>query len=485
MSIFFDEYPEFILKDTRKDRKVSTVNAESLSHRHEISLPSRIVKGQTILDLGSCIGATGQWCLSSGALHYTGVEAQLSMIEKSNDILSRYWKPTQFSIVKNNIIDFLEECVKQQKKYDVVVMVGVVYAFLDMYNLLKLASQVCNNYIIIDCLYAANVLPTEPVISITHNQYINSDYSNKSYCGLGSRITPAGLRLLMESLNFKDESGLLHPHPLSDKSIHDTYNTLVKFNNLQLPNRYMIRFIKSNIPAIKSVSDIVISEDSDHLMDMPDSPTFLTQTPTWTFDESVADRFQSEAINHIPDYEKVIDLCISYTEKIYNNKNIRIIDVGSALGHTLEKFVAKGYNNIHGVDNSQNMIDRSKFSNKIFKSDDLPAGPWNVILANWTLHFIKHEYEYLQNVYNNLEPGGIFILTNKMEHNLFTEELYHDFKKINGISDQEILNKKQSLIGILNTKPTSWYFENLKKIGFINIELINANLMFHTIYASK
>ena len=34
----------------------------------------------------------------------------------------------------------------------------------------------------------------------------------------------------------------------------------------------------------------------------------------WKFDESVAERFQHEAQSHIPDYDRVIDLCLNYAE---------------------------------------------------------------------------------------------------------------------------------------------------------------------------
>jgi tRNA (cmo5U34)-methyltransferase len=131
------------------------------------------------------------------------------------------------------------------------------------------------------------------------------------------------------------------------------------------------------------------------------------------------------------------------------------------------------------------MIDQSKFKDRIFYDDQLPVGPWDVILANWTLHFIKNQYEYLEKIYNELVPGGLFILTNKMEHNTNTEDLYHDFKRLNGVTEEEIIEKKQSLVGVLNTKPLDWYFERMAQIGFINIELINSNLMFHTIVARK
>ena len=64
---------------------------------------------------------------------------------------------------------------------------------------------------------------------------------------------------------------------------------------------------------------------------------------SWQFDKTVASRFQKEAINHIPDYQRVIDLSIQVAEK-YISKNDLIIDVGSALGHTINEFIKFGFN---------------------------------------------------------------------------------------------------------------------------------------------
>jgi hypothetical protein len=84
-----------------------------------------------------------------------------------------------------------------------------------------------------------------------------------------------------------------------------------------------------------------------------------------------------------------------------------------------------------------------------------------------------------------MEPGGVFILSDKMSHTQETENLYYNFKRLKGVSDTEIQIKKQQLVGVLVTKPITWYLETLKEIGFTNIQIINSSLMFATIYARK
>ena len=58
---------------------------------------------------------------------------------------------------------------------------------------------------------------------------------------------------------------------------------------------------------------------------------------TWTFDDSVAVRFQHEAESHIPSYHTVIEKCINFAIKNLQKTDL-IIDVGSALGFTIKKF---------------------------------------------------------------------------------------------------------------------------------------------------
>ena len=211
----------------------------------------------------------------------------------------------------------------------------------------------------------------------------------------------------------------------------------------------------------------------------------MTIDNKWTFDNSVAERFQTEAEHHIPDYYRVIDLCVDYTRATFESTDIKIIDVGSALGFTIDKFIKQGYDNVHGVDNSSSMINSSLHPARVMLSDTLPQGPWDVVLANWTLHFIDNRLPYLTDIYNNLSDGGLLMLTDKMSFSPETNKLYYDFKRNNGVSDQAIRSKEIALEGVLITKPLSWYLDNLKALGFKDVQVINSRFMFNTICARK
>lgn len=511
---FFKQYPEFVDLDVRKFRPHGPVSAESLDNRHAIMLPDDIANGATILDLGSCLAATGHWALSKGAEHYTGVEVQAEQIDISQHLMSKYWSSDKFEICNQSIQEFLDDSISKNKKYDAVVMIGIMYAFMDHYTLLKKVSQVCKKYIILDSIYPASMLDGKietdaKIIEIQVTQHINHHEGRTVYRGMSGRPSPKAVELMLGALGFKNKEGLLFPKPLSDHTINDSYSNILRVGTLdvtvesidsasldwyknteiKLPMRYLMRFEK-DIAEFKTLEDVLLEKNQDHVIKSLHSVKVESKDvepiPHWVFDKTVADRFQDEALKHIPDYERVVNLCLSYTKLAFKDrKDISVIDVGSALGFTMKKFIDAGYTNVHGVDNSTAMKDSSFYPDLIEISNTFPKKLFNVVLANWTLHFIEERKKYLQDIFDSLDGNGLLILSDKMSHVQELEEMYYDFKRSNGVPEQVIQTKKQALIGVLVTKPLQWYLDTLKEIGFEDIEIVNSNMMFHTIYARK
>ena len=486
---FFINYPEFVDLDSRKDRGFSQVTIESLDKRHAAMTPNWLVDGNTVLDLGSCLSATGHWCLTNGASHYTGVEVQPDLANTGRTLLSEYWDQAKFTVVEQDIREFLDIKISTGQKYDVVIVVGIIYAFLDTYGLLEKLSKISNYAIVVDSIYPWPMMsPDVAMIDVIRKQHINSSDSNTAFAGAGARPSPAALKIMFESLGFKDKEGVIYPAQLSDKTVHDSYSTLVERmgpHTYKLPSRYLMRYFKHDGPGIRQVGDLVKNNVAGAKEKMKESPKLLV-ADNWTFDSTVAARFQKEAETHIPDYARVIDMCLDYTKQVFKtDRDIRIIDVGSALGNTIDKYVIAGYTNVYGVDNSDSMKDKSLHSLRVTISNELPEGPWNCILANWTLHFITERRAYLQSMYDQLDSGGFVIVSDKMDHSMETESMYYDFKRANGVDEQVIQQKKKALIGVLTTRPLQWYLETMHDIGFIDLQVINSKYMFSTIYARK
>lgn len=203
----------------------------------------------------------------------------------------------------------------------------------------------------------------------------------------------------------------------------------------------------------------------------------------WRFDKTIASNFVNHARCHIPDYDKVIKLSVDIC-KIFE-KNSKIIDVGCATGETLRRLDQEGFTNIWGVDNSQAMLDQCTVGKTIL-SDTFPTkiGPFKVVIINWTLHFIKEKEKYLTSIIDSLEEDGILILSDKIDNSEFSLEHYHNFKRIQGVSEEDIKKKAESLVGVMHIDDISWYismFQHLK----LNYHLANGFWSFATFVCRK
>lgn len=207
---------------------------------------------------------------------------------------------------------------------------------------------------------------------------------------------------------------------------------------------------------------------------------------TWKFDDDVARRFDEIARTNLPHYEVVIQKCLTVAQQAFPDKgNARIIDVGSALGHTMEVFLAAGYEHVYGVDYSKAMLAQSRVQENLIHSATFPKekGPFDLVIANWTLHFITEEKkrtEYLRDIRESLSPSGILILSEKMASTPLVHNQYTVFKRNNGISDGAIAENTAAVKGVLVSYPLSWYVDALEKSGFTSIEAIDAEWCFNT-----
>jgi hypothetical protein len=197
-----------------------------------------------------------------------------------------------------------------------------------------------------------------------------------------------GLERASEDLDFSRDGSRIQPENIV--SVEDAYNNknLVawKFQNKKpmMADRYLVRFKRNKNKLAKTSLNYSIKNNVN----------FFPRKVQWEFDDSVAARFQNEARTNIPDYDRVINMCLSIAKKKLNESS-NIIDVGSALGHTIDVFTKAGFKNICGVDNSSSMIENSMYKEKIIQSEEFPENKYDMVLINWTLHFIEEKRKYL------------------------------------------------------------------------------------------
>jgi len=209
--------------------------------------------------------------------------------------------------------------------------------------------------------------------------------------------------------------------------------------------------------------------------------------PSWKFNQQVADIFSEHVRQHIPDYDRVLDQMIDICKQKLI-KESPILEIGCAVGETVNRLYDCGFRNIHAVDNSQDMLDRCPSDRATYYcSNNYPdiKLKFDAALANWTLHFIKNKKSYLSAIYENLSQGGFVFLSEKTSNSGMSLEQYHIYKSRCGVSDVEIKSKAESLKGVMFPKNIEWYLRTLKNLGFSDVSVVNANWCFTSFVAIK
>ncbi len=108
------------------------------------------------------------------------------------------------------------------------------------------------------------------------------------------------------------------------------------------------------------------------------------------------------------------------------------------------------------------------------------------------MQFVQPKYRQLiyNRIFNSLNWGGALILFEKIRGNDARFQdimnfLYFDFKKINGLSKEEILNKELSLRSVLDPYTLKANLDFLKRAGFKDVMPICQYLSFIGLLAIK
>jgi len=204
---------------------------------------------------------------------------------------------------------------------------------------------------------------------------------------------------------------------------------------------------------------------------------------TWKFDKKIAQIYNSHVNLHIPSYNKVLDKTLQIVNDHCKSNDI-ICDFGCANGNTLLKLHKAGFINLIGVDNSTDMIDICPKNIAKYYSN-LPNFKYRMIIANWVLHFNKDKMKIIENIYNKLDRGGVFLLTEKTSTFPYSLEKYHQQKKQKGITDTEIEIKTKQLENSMFINISSWYLTVLSNLNFEHVEIIDADWCFTTFLCYK
>ena len=207
----------------------------------------------------------------------------------------------------------------------------------------------------------------------------------------------------------------------------------------------------------------------------------------WVFDGSVTQVFDDMLKRSIPQLEVMRNAVFDIGSQ-FVKPNTWIIDLGCSRGEALAPFVDKfGEDNRYlGIEVSEPMAlaSRARFAGNeqvVIRQEDLrmrrPVERASVVLSVLTLQFTPIEYRQriVRDVFNGLIQGGAFILVEKVlgataELDALLVKEYHDLKRANGYSQEQIDRKRLSLEGVLVPVTARWNEELLIGAGFRQVD---------------
>lgn len=227
----------------------------------------------------------------------------------------------------------------------------------------------------------------------------------------------------------------------------------------------------------------------------------LAQEASWTFEGDICHTFDDHVAKSVPLYNEGHQIIV-WLARYFLSENSICYDIGSSTGVLIEKLnkqIKKDINYI-GIEPSKGMYDyaTSKFKNltniNFINSDILEINleKNDLVISYFTLQFIKqvNRQDVVNKIYNSLNVGGAFILyektrDNNPKFNDILAQLYIDFKTSNGYSDEEILAKQRSLIGVMDPNTVEDNYKLLQNSGFTRIVRLSKYLQFEGLMAFK
>ena len=223
----------------------------------------------------------------------------------------------------------------------------------------------------------------------------------------------------------------------------------------------------------------------------------------WSFGGDVAKSFVPHIKRSVPYYEEGHDLICDLSAFFLRSDSI-CYEIGTSTGELLDKLAKRhaGLDNLKliGLDNEQKMVDEAqqRFAEdqriEVLCEDAVfhEYQPADLIVAYYTVQFIhpKFRQELINRIYERLNWGGAFILFEKVRgpdarFQDIQSLLYTKFKRDNDFSDTEILNKSDSLKGVLEPFSTAGNIGLLERAGFSDIMPVFRWLCFEGVLCIK
>lgn len=217
----------------------------------------------------------------------------------------------------------------------------------------------------------------------------------------------------------------------------------------------------------------------------------IKKAADFKFSAGVAKVFDDMVNRSVPFYGEIQRMVAELAAEHANSGGI-VYDLGCATGTTMigmNTMVGDGVKFV-GVDDSADML--SKCENKFKEAgftrpyelvcadicSYLEMANADVVVLCLTLQFVRpmHRAKLLQRIFDGMNPGGAFILVEKIlaEDNQFNRDFinyYYNYKRRNHYSELEISQKREALENVLVPYKLSENTGMIKEAGFAHCEL--------------
>jgi len=220
------------------------------------------------------------------------------------------------------------------------------------------------------------------------------------------------------------------------------------------------------------------------------------------FDEEVAAVFDDMLGRSVPFYKESQDITAFFVHKNLSEKGI-VYDLGCSTASLLLK-IHRGLQvkaRLVGLDNSHAMLEQARRKCEAYKTNieveyaDILEYDYknaDVFVSNYTLQFIRPlvREELVKKIATSLKKEGIFIFSEKVisHHAKLNKDLiecYYDFKKEQGYSEYEIMQKREALENVLVPYSEEENIQMAKNAGFSHCEVVFRWANFATFIAIK
>jgi len=220
------------------------------------------------------------------------------------------------------------------------------------------------------------------------------------------------------------------------------------------------------------------------------------------FDEEVAAVFDDMLKRSVPFYKESQKITQFFALKQLENGGL-LYDLGCSTASLLLNIHRELKNEVMliGLDNSEAMLDQARkkidaygANVEVINADILKFKyeKANVFISNYTLQFIRPlvREELIKKIFLSLEKDGLFIFSEKVisHHSKLNKDLiecYYNFKKEQGYSEYEIMQKREALENVLVPYSEDENIKMALSCGFSHCEVVFRWANFATFIAIK